>query len=170
MALYRLNESQSLISAEALLEELELAVSSRSVFLEAEEAGEAEVEKYTDLHEKVLEKESELKSVIDKKSKSWLERKLESFKAAIERFEKKRKLTKDNKSKTIIQKILSVLTRIVKWINDKLIKATRFVDSKLFKNRREKNADKKIAGMKSELKDLKTRRDKAWGREFQHEE
>ena len=57
------------------------------------------------------------------------------------------------------------MTRIVKWINDKLIKATRFVDNKLFKNRREKNAAGKESALRDELKDLKTRRNKAWGRE-----
>ena len=46
-----------------------------------------------------------------------------------------------------------------------MIKATRFVDSKLFKNRREKNAAGKESALRDELKDLKTRRNKAWGRE-----
>ena len=42
-------------------------------------------------------------------------------------------LTKSNKSKTIIKKILSILTRIVKFINDKLIKFTRYVTDKFDK-------------------------------------
>lgn len=46
-----------------------------------------------------------------------------------------------------------------------MIKATRFVDSKLFKNRREKNAAGKESALRGELKDLKARRNKAWGRE-----
>lgn len=161
MALFQLNESGSLVSAENLLEQLEL-VTSGSLMLED---ATAEEEKYEDLHDKIIEKEQDLKKVIDNKSKSWLERKLTSFKTAIERFERKHKLTKDNKSKTIIKKILSVLTRIVKWINDKLIKATRFVDNKLFKGRREKNAAGKESALRGELKDLKERRNKAWGRE-----
>ena len=73
-----------------------------------------QLEKYD---KEISSKEAELKKLINEKPKSWLERKLESFQAAIERFEVKYKLTKDNKSKGIIKKILSVLTRIVKWIN-----------------------------------------------------
>lgn len=60
-----------------------------------------------------------------------------SFHNAIERFEAKYVYLKDGKAKGIIRKILSILTRIVKLINDKLLKLTKFVGNKLF-NRQEK--------------------------------
>lgn len=84
-----------------------------------------------------------MKKLINEKPKSWLERKLESFQAAIERFEVKHKLTKDNKSKGIIKKILSVLTRIVKWINEKLLQGTRWVGNKFFKREEKLKAHEK---------------------------
>lgn len=74
-----------------------------------------------------------MKIAIDSKPRSWLERKLVGFKAKIRKFEMKYNLTKSNKSKTIIKKILSILTRIVKFINDKLIKFTRYVTDKFDK-------------------------------------
>jgi len=81
----------------------------------------AEEEKYEDLHDKIIEKEQDLKKVIENKSKSWLERKLTSFKAAIERFERKHKLTKDNKSKTIIKKIFFLIELTYKITERRLI-------------------------------------------------
>lgn len=78
---------------------------------------------------KIEEKESELKKVINNKPKSWLERKLLSFKVALRKFEIKYKLTKSGRAKSIIRKILSILVRVVKWINDKLIKFTRWVNN-----------------------------------------
>ena len=76
---------------------------------------------------KIEDKESELRKVINNKPRSWLERKLLSFKAALRKFEIKYKLTKSGRAKSIIRKILSILVRVVKWINDKLIKFTRWV-------------------------------------------
>lgn len=78
---------------------------------------------------KIEEKESELKRVINNKPRSWLERKLLSFKVALRKFEIKYKLTKSGRAKSIIRKILSILVRVVKWINDKLIKFTRWVNN-----------------------------------------
>lgn len=82
---------------------------------------------------KLEDKSKEIKEEIDNHSKSWLEKKLESFKAAIERFEVKYKLTDDNASKTLIKKILSILTRIVKYINDKLLQLTKWGRQKFSK-------------------------------------
>ena len=96
---------------------------------------------------------------MEEKPKSWLERKLESFKAAIERFEEKYKLTKDNKSKTIIKKILSVLTRIVKWINEKLLNLTRYVGDKVFGRQDKIDAhNTKVNSITSDIKDTKNKR------------
>lgn len=78
---------------------------------------------------KIEEKESELRKVINSKPRSWLERKLLSFKVALRKFEIKYKLTKSGRAKSIIRKILSILVRVVKWINDKLIKFTRWVNN-----------------------------------------
>lgn len=101
-----------------------------------------------------------MKKLINEKPKSWLERKLESFKAAIERFEEKHKLTKDNKSKGIIKKILSVLTRIVKWINEKLLQATRWVGNKFFKREEKLKAhDRKVNNLNIHLDYAKVARD-----------
>lgn len=107
----------------------------------------------------ISSKEAELKKLINEKPKSWLERKLESFQAAIERFEVKHKLTKDNKSKGIIKKILSVLTRIVKWINEKLLQGTRWVGNKFFKREEKLKAhEKKISAMDLDLRSIKANR------------
>ncbi len=107
----------------------------------------------------ISSKEAELKKLINEKPKSWLERKLESFQAAIERFEVKHKLTKDNKSKGIIKKILSVLTRIVKWINEKLLQGTRWVGNKFFKREEKLKAhEKKISAMDLDLRHTKANR------------
>ena len=76
---------------------------------------------------KIEDKEVELRKVINNKPRSWLERKLLSFKVALRKFEIKYKLTKSGRAKSIIRKILSVLVRVIKWINDKLIKITRWV-------------------------------------------
>ena len=62
-----------------------------------------------------------------------MERKLVQFKVKLRKFELKHKLTKSNKSKSILQKIVSILTRIVKFINDKLLKFTRYVTDKFSK-------------------------------------
>lgn len=100
-----------------------------------------------------------MKKLINEKPKSWLERKLESFQAAIERFEVKHKLTKDNKSKGIIKKILSVLTRIVKWINEKLLQGTRWVGNKFFKREEKLKAhEKKVSAMDLDLRHIKANR------------
>lgn len=165
MALYRLNEDYSTSSAEALLESFEtfvlceeLKVVERDLdSLNKEQKEQQEqLEKYD---KEITEKEAQMKKLIDEKPKSWLERKLESFKAAIERFEEKYKLTDDNKSKGIIKKILSVLTRIVKWINEKLLQATRWVGNKFFKREEKLKAhDNKVKRLDFDLRYAKVKR------------
>lgn len=165
MALYRLNESYSTSSAEVLLEQFEsfvlyedMQVEERSLdsLNKQQKEQQEQLEKYD---KEISSKEAELKKLINEKPKSWLERKLESFQAAIERFEVKYKLTKDNKSKGIIKKILSVLTRIVKWINEKLLQGTRWVGNKFFKREEKLKAhEKKISVMDLDLRHTKAKR------------
>lgn len=165
MALYRLNESYSTSSAEVLLEQFEsfvlyedMQVEERSLdsLNKQQKEQQEQLEKYD---KEISSKEAELKKLINEKPKSWLERKLESFQAAIERFEVKHKLTKDNKSKGIIKKILSVLTRIVKWINEKLLQGTRWVGNKFFKREEKLKAhEKKISVMDLDLRHIKANR------------
>lgn len=166
MALYRLNEDYSTSSAEALLESFEtfvlceeLKVAERDLdsLNKQQKEEEEQLEKY---NKELAEKEAQMKKLIDEKPKSWLERKLESFKGAIERFEVKYKLTDDNKSKGIIKKILSVLTRIVKWINEKLLQATRWVGNKFFKREEKLKAhDRKINNLNIHLGFARVNRD-----------
>ena len=166
MALYRLNEDYSASSAEALLESFETFVLCEALQVEERDLDslnkqqkeqEEQLEKY---NKQLTEKEAQMKKLIDEKPKSWLERKLESFKAAIERFEEKYKLTDDNKSKGIIKKILSVLTRIVKWINEKLLQATRWVGNKFFKREEKLKAhDRKINNLDIDLGFTRVARD-----------
>lgn len=166
MALYRLNEDYSTSSAEALLEQFETFVLCEELkFVERDldslnkqqKEEEEQLEKY---NKELAEKEAQMKKLIDEKPKSWLERKLESFKAVIERFEEKHKLTKDNKSKGIIKKILSILTRIVKWINEKLLQATRWVGNKFFKREEKLKAhDRKINNLNIHLGFTRANRD-----------
>lgn len=165
MALYRLNESYNTSSAEVLLEQFEsfvlyedMQVEERSLdsLNKQQKEQQEQLEKYD---KEISSKEAELKKLINEKPKSWLERKLESFQAAIERFEVKHKLTKDNKSKGIIKKILSVLTRIVKWINEKLLQGTRWVGNKFFKREEKLKAhEKKISVMDLDLRHTKAKR------------
>lgn len=162
MALYRLQESYSVESCETLLESFEAFV-----LTEASRKGEkvltreldSQQQQFEEYSKKIESQEAELKKVMEEKPKSWLERKLESFKAAIERFEEKYKLTKDNKSKTIIKKILSVLTRIVKWINEKLLNLTRYVGDKVFGRQDKIDAhNTKVNSITSDIKDTKNKR------------
>ena len=165
MALYRLNESYNSSSAEVLLEQFEsfvlyedMQVEERSLdsLNKQQKEQQEQLEKYD---KEISSKEAELKKLINEKPKSWLERKLESFQAAIERFEVKHKLTKDNKSKGIIKKILSVLTRIVKYINEKLLQGTRWVGNKFFKREEKLKAhEKKISAMDLDLRHTKAKR------------
>lgn len=165
MALYKLNESYSTSSAEVLLEQFEsfvlyedMQVEERSLdsLNKQQKEQQEQLERYD---KEISSKEAELKKLINEKPKSWLERKLESFQAAIERFEVKHKLTKDNKSKGIIKKILSVLTRIVKWINEKLLQGTRWVGNKFFKREEKLKAhEKKISTMDLNLRHTKAKR------------
>ena len=165
MALYRLNESYNTSSAEVLLEQFEsfvlyedMQVEERSLdsLNKQQKEQQEQLERYD---KEISSKEAELKKLINEKPKSWLERKLESFQAAIERFEVKHKLTKDNKSKGIIKKILSVLTRIVKWINEKLLQGTRWVGNKFFKREEKLKAhEKKISAMDLDLRNTKAKR------------
>lgn len=165
MALYKLNESYSTSSAEVLLEQFEsfvlyedMQVEERSLdsLNKQQKEQQEQLERYD---KEISSKEAELKKLINEKPKSWLERKLESFQAAIERFEVKHKLTKDNKSKGIIKKILSVLTRIVKWINEKLLQGTRWVGNKFFKREEKLKAhEKKVSAMDLDLRHTKANR------------
>lgn len=150
MALYRLQESSSL-NAEALLESLlyegQTIIESEIAEAEAKlKRGEERLISYT---RSLEENEKELKKLIESKPKSWLERKLESFKNAIEKFEAKYVHTKDGKTKGIIKKILSILTRIVKYINEKLLKLTRYVSNKFF------NKEEKLKDHHKKIKDKK---------------
>ncbi len=86
-----------------------------------------------DAEKSIKRYEAELKDAINSKPRSWLERKLVGFKTKLRKFEIKYKLTKSNQSKGIIKRILSILTRIIKFITDKLLKFTRYVNDKFDK-------------------------------------
>lgn len=132
MGLYKLQESNTLY-IETLIESFLSEESTK----ELQDQVAYDEEKLVSYTKSLEENEKELKKLIESKPKSWLERKLVSFHKAIERFEAKYVYVKDGKAKGIIRKILSILTRIVKLINDKLLKLTKFVGNKLF-NRQEK--------------------------------
>lgn len=132
MGLYKLQESNTLY-IETLIESFLSEESTK----ELQDRVAYDEEKLVSYTKSLEENEKELKKLIESKPKSWLERKLVSFHNAIERFEAKYVYAKDGKAKGLIRKILSILTRIVKLINDKLLKLTKFVGNKLF-NRQEK--------------------------------
>ena len=146
MSLFRLQESSNL-DTEYLIESL----LSEETVKELEDQVKYDEKKIIAYSESLEENEKELKKLIESKPKSWLERKLESFHNAIERFEAKYVYAKDGKTKGLIRKILAILTRIVKLINDKLLKLTRFVGDKFF-NRQEKLKahNDKVANKKEE--------------------
>ena len=127
MAFYKLNES-----SDALFESMDL-------ILENTDDGEYRLkdrleEHLLEIEDKIKDYEAELRNTINSKPRSWLERKLVEFKVKLRKFELKHKLTKSNKSKSILQKIVSILTRIVKFITDKLLKFTRYVTNKFGKS------------------------------------
>lgn len=162
MALYRLQESYSVESCETLLESFEafvLTEASRKDEKVLTRELDSQQQQFEEYSKKIESQEAELKKVMEEKPKSWLERKLESFKGAIERFEEKYKLTQDNKSKTIIKKILSVLARIVKWINEKLLNLTRYVGDKVFGRQDEIDShNAKVNSITADIKDTKNKR------------
>jgi hypothetical protein len=123
MALYKLNES-----SDVLFESMDFILENTDDFKDRLEENLLEVE------DKIKHYEAELRNTINSKPRSWLERKLVEFKVKLRKFELKHKLTKSNKSKSILQKIVSILTRIVKFINDKLLKFTRYVTNKFGKS------------------------------------
>lgn len=137
MGLYKLNESSDslLNSIDLLLNEAEAyeEITADNMINHHKSRIEDLEKKLSDAELRLKKSEEDLKIAIDSKPRSWLERKLVGFKAKIRKFEMKYNLTKSNKSKTIIKKILSILTRIVKFINDKLIKFTRYVTDKFDK-------------------------------------
>lgn len=121
MSLYKLTES-----SDSLFESMDL-------ILENTDGGGLKdrlEENLLDIEDKIKQYETELRDTINSKPRSWLERKLVQFKVKLRKFELKHKLTKSNKSKSILQKIVSILTRIVKFITDKLLKFTRYVTDK----------------------------------------
>lgn len=135
MALYKLNEaSDSLLdSIDLLLNEAYEEVDEDDLINQHKSRIEDLENKLSNTELQIKKSEEALKAAIESKPRSWLERKLVGFKAKIRKFEIKYNLTKSNKSKSIIKKILSILTRIVKFINDKLIKFTRYVSNKFDK-------------------------------------
>lgn len=135
MGLYRLQESINL-DTETLVE----FFLSEETTAELERQVEYDEQKLVAYTKSLEDNEKELKKLIESKPRSWLERKLISFHKAIKRFEAKYVYAKDGKTKGIIGKILSILTRIVKFINDKLLKLTKYVGNKFF-NRQEKLKD-----------------------------
>jgi hypothetical protein len=135
MGLYRLQESNNL-DTETLVE----FFLSEETTAELESQVEYDEQKLVAYTKSLEDNEKELKKLIESKPRSWLERKLISFHKAIKRFEAKYVYAKDGKTKGIIGKILSILTRIVKFINDKLLKLTKYVGNKFF-NRQEKLKD-----------------------------
>lgn len=135
MGLYRLQESNNL-DTEMLVE----FFLSEETTAELERQVEYDEQKLVAYTKSLEDNEKELKKLIESKPRSWLERKLISFHKAIKRFEAKYVYAKDGKTKGIIGKILSILTRIVKFINDKLLKLTKYVGNKFF-NRQEKLKD-----------------------------
>lgn len=130
MALYKLNEF-----SDSLFESMDIILENTGdVILDSDYRLKGELEEgLLEVENRIKQYEAELRNTINSKPRSWLERKLVEFKVKLRKFELKHKLTKSNKSKTILQKIVSILTRIVKFINDKLLKFTRYVTDKFSK-------------------------------------
>ena len=99
-------------------------------------------------NEKLQQNEAQLKKVIESKPRSWVERKLMQFKAALHRFKNKYGTAKDGKSKTILQKIISTLTRIITWITDKVLKGARFISRKFGGAKKAEEFQSKFKGAK----------------------
>lgn len=109
-----------------------------------------------DYNAKLQQNEAQLKKVIESKPRSWVERKLVQFKAALRRFKNKYGTAKEGKSKTILQKIISTLTRIISWITDKVLKGARFIQNKFGGAKKAEDYREKF-GYAKQLKDSKDR-------------
>lgn len=84
----------------------------------------------------------DFKTKFSNRPTSWFESKLIGFKKMLIKFRAKHKATKGNKSKTILQKIIYVITNIIKFITDKLIKLARHTpmgrDSRRYDNEKKR--------------------------------
>ena len=110
-----------------------------------------------DYNAKLQQNEAQLKKVIESKPRSWVEKKLVQFKAALRRFKNKYGTAKDGKSKTILQKIISTLTRIISWITDKVLKGARFIQNKVLGGAKKAEDYREKFGYAKQLKDSKDR-------------
>ena len=141
MALYKLNESSDILfeSMDFILENTDDSRLNSDYRLK-----EKLEENLLEVEDKIKHYEAELRNTINSKPRFWLERKLVEFKVKLRKFELKHKLTKSNKSKSILQKIVSILTRIVKFINDKLLKFTRYITDKFGKSDESDRASERV--------------------------
>ena len=78
-----------------------------------------------DIEDRLETAKRDFKSKFSNRPTSWFESKLIGFKKMLIKFRAKHKATKGNKSKTILQKIIYVITNIIKFITDKLIKLAK---------------------------------------------
>ena len=101
----------------------------------------------------------DFKTKFSNRPTSWFESKLIGFKKMLIKFRAKHKATKGNKSKTILQKIIYVITNIIKFITDKLIKLARHTpmgrDSRRYDNEKRDARQSLMYAKRRAKKDMK---------------
>lgn len=105
-------------------------------------------EELKDIEQRLETAKQDFRTKFSNRPKSWLESKLIGFKKMLIKFRARHKATKGNKSKTIIQKIIYVITNIINFINDKLIKITRAVNRNKRYDYEKRSARRELSGKK----------------------
>lgn len=88
---------------------------------EKEKIDKETAEELGEIEDRLETAKRDFRSKFSNRPMSWFESKLIGFKRMLVKFRARHKATKGNKSKTILQKIIYVITNIIKFITDKLI-------------------------------------------------
>ena len=110
------------------------------------------------LYDKLRRVKGSLADLAKDRPTSWLESKLIGFKRMLTKFRVRHSATKGNKEKTILQKIIYVITNIIGWINNQLIKAAKFINRSAKSYDAEKRFDReRIRNIRKEIDDESNR-------------
>ena len=156
MSLYRLNEN---CSEEVLLDN----ILNEGYFEDFDEPDESlfktspspqEYKRLDGLYDNLRRVKKSLADLAKDRPTSWLESKLIGFKRMLTKFRVRHSATKGNKEKTLLQKIIYVITNIIGWINNQLIKVAKFINRSARNYDSEKRFDReRIRNIRKEIDD-----------------
>lgn len=160
MSLYKINEN--CCSEEDLLN----SILNEGYFEDFDEPDESlfktpspqEYKRLDGLYDKLRRVKGSLAELAKDRPTSWLESKLIGFKRMLTKFRVRHSATKGNKEKTILQKIIYVITNIIGWINNQLIKVAKFINRSASSYDAEKRFDReRIRNIRKEIDDESNR-------------